>query len=159
MTYSTTLAAALYASRMTDDITQIAGADQEAVERSCADVTTGEARYLMALLDMQREAGENGPSQASLARHLNVSAPTALEMLRRLRAMGLVQDEKVRLTPVGTSAALVLSTRRRAALAIMQDVLGLEGEDAEHEAAWLAASASPVLGRHLFSWRAHGPTN
>ena len=25
----------------------------------------------------------------------------------------------------------------------------------EHEAAWLAASASPLLGRHLISWRAH----
>ena len=144
---------------MADDIAQIAGADRDAAERSCADVTTGEARYLMALLDMQREAGEDGPSQASLARHLNVSAPTALEMLRRLRTLGLVKDEKVRLTPVGTSAALVLSTRRRAALAIMQDVLGLQGEDAEHEAAWLAASASPVLGRHLIAWRAHGSTS
>ena len=122
---------------MADDIAQIAGADRDAAERSCADVTTGEARYLMALLDMQREAGEDGPSQASLARHLNVSAPTALEMLRRLRTLGLVKDEKVRLTPVGTSAALVLSTRRRAALAIMQD----------------------VLGRHLIAWRAHGSTS
>ena len=141
---------------MADDITELAEPEQVAAERSCADVTTGEARYLMALLDMQREAGEGGPSQASLARHLNVSAPTALEMLRRLRTLGLVQEEKVRLTPVGTSAALVLNTRRRAALAIMQDVLGLEGEDAEHEAAWLAASSSPLLGRHLISWRAHG---
>ena len=101
---------------MADDITDLAEPEQVAAERSCADVTTGEARYLMALLDMQREAGEDGPSQASLARHLNVSAPTALEMLRRLRTLGLVQEEKVRLTPVGTSAALVLSTRRRAAL-------------------------------------------
>lgn len=130
--------------------------DQTEAERSCADVTTGEARYLMALLDMQREAGGD-PSQASLARHLRVSAPTALEMLRRLRTLGLVEAEAVRLTPAGTSAALVLSSRRRAALQIMQDVLGLEGDDAEHEAAWLAASASPLLGRHLVSWRAHGP--
>lgn len=130
--------------------------DQTEAERSCADVTTGEARYLMALLDMQREGGGD-PSQASLARHLKVSAPTALEMLRRLRTLGLVEAEAVRLTPAGTSAALVLSSRRRAALQIMQDVLGLEGDDAEHEAAWLAASASPLLGRHLVSWRAHGP--
>ena len=129
--------------------------DQTEAERSCADVTTGEARYLMALLDMQREA-DGDPSQASLARHLRVSAPTALEMLRRLRTLGLVEAEAVRLTPAGTSAALVLSSRRRAALQIMQDVLGLEGDDAEHEAAWLAASASPLLGRHLISWRAHG---
>lgn len=100
--------------------------DQTEAERSCADVTTGEARYLMALLDMQREGGGD-PSQASLARHLKVSAPTALEMLRRLRTLGLVEAEAVRLTPAGTSAALQ----------IMQDVL--------------------VLGRHLVSWRAHGP--
>jgi len=140
---------------MVDDIAQIGGDEQAAAERSCADVTTGEARYLMALLDMQREAGGD-PSQASLARHLKVSAPTALEMLRRLRTLGLVEAEAVRLTPAGTSAALVLSSRRRAALQIMQDVLGLEGDDAEHEAAWLAASASPLLGRHLISWRAHG---
>jgi Mn-dependent DtxR family transcriptional regulator len=140
---------------MADDIAQIGGDEQAAAERSCADVTTGEARYLMALLDMQREAGGD-PSQASLARHLKVSAPTALEMLRRLRTLGLVEAEAVRLTPAGTSAALVLSSRRRAALQIMQDVLGLEGDDAEHEAAWLAASASPLLGRHLISWRAHG---
>jgi len=141
---------------MVDDIAQIGGDEQAAAERSCADVTTGEARYLMALLDMQREAGGD-PSQASLARHLKVSAPTALEMLRRLRTLGLVEAEAVRLTPAGTSAALVLSSRRRAALQIMQDVLGLAGDDAEHEAAWLAASASPLLGRHLISWRAHGP--
>jgi len=141
---------------MADEIAQIGGEEQAAAERSCADVTTGEARYLMALLDMQREGGGD-PSQASLARHLKVSAPTALEMLRRLRTLGLVADEGVRLTPAGTSAALVLSSRRRAALQIMQDVLGLEGDDAEHEAAWLAASASPLLGRHLVSWRAHGP--
>ena len=141
---------------MADDIAQIGGEEQAAAERSCADVTTGEARYLMALLDMQREAGGD-PSQASLARHLRVSAPTALEMLRRLRTLGLVEAEAVRLTPAGTSAALVLSSRRRAALQIMQDVLGIEGDDAEHEAAWLAASASPLLGRHLISWRAHGP--
>lgn len=139
---------------MADDVKQLESEEQAQAERSCADVTTGEARYLMALLDMQREA-DGDPSQASLARHLGVSAPTALEMLRRLRALGLVQEDRVRLTPGGTSAALVLSSRRHAALRIMQDVLGLEGEDAEHEAAWLAASASPVLGRHLLAWRAH----
>ena len=40
---------------MADDITELAEPEQVAAERSCADVTTGEARYLMALLDMQRE--------------------------------------------------------------------------------------------------------
>jgi Mn-dependent DtxR family transcriptional regulator len=140
---------------MSDATLPAGSAEQSEAERSCADVTTGEARYLMALLDMQRDEG-GAPSQASLARHLRVSAPTALEMLRRLRTLGLVEDAAVRLTPAGTSAALVLSSRRRAALAIMEDVLGLDPEHAELEAAWLAASASPLLGRHLIAWRAHG---
>ena len=143
---------------MTPEIPPVASIEQVNAERSCADVTTGEARYLMALYDMQRDGTVGDASQASLARHLGVSAPTALEMLRRLRSLGLVQDANVHLTPAGASAALVLSSRRRAALAIMQDVLGLQGDDAEHEAAWLAASASPLLGRHLISWRAHGHT-
>jgi len=112
---------------MSDATLPAGSAEQSEAERSCADVTTGEARYLMALLDMQRDEG-GAPSQASLARHLRVSAPTALEMLRRLRTLGLVEEEAVRLTPAGTSAALVLSSRRRAALAIMEDVLGLDPE-------------------------------
>ena len=131
-------------------------ADATAAERSCADVTTGEARYLMALYDMQREAGSTDTSQASLARHLKVSAPTAFEMLRRLRLLGLVEADVVRHTPAGMSAGLVLSSRRRAALAIMCDVLGMDEAHADSEAAWLAASASPLLGRHLVAWRAHG---
>lgn len=142
---------------MVDPALPATPAEQTEAERSCADVTTGEARYLMALLDMQRER-DGEPSQAKLARHLKVSAPTALEMLRRLRTLGLVADDSVALTPSGLSAALVLSSRRQAALAIMRDVLELDPEHAELEAAWLAASASPLLGRHLVAWRAHGAT-
>ncbi len=141
---------------MAHDITHAVVADQTEAERSCADVTTGEARYLMALYDMQRDGTTGDTSQASLARYLKVSAPTALEMLRRLHSLGLVENTSVLLTPEGASAAIVLSSRRRAALALMQEVLGIDAEDAEFEAAWLAASASPLLGRHLISWRAHG---
>lgn len=127
--------------------------EQSEAEVSCADVTTGEARYLMALLDMGTADG--APSQAALARHLGVSAPTALEMLRRLRSLGLVDEAEVRLTPRGTSAAIVLKSRRNAAHAILTEVLGLDEEQADVEAAWLAASASPLLGRHLIAWRTH----
>lgn len=130
--------------------------DATPAERSCADVTTGEARYLMALLDMQRHQAEVRPTQALLARNLGVSHPTALEMVRRLRRLGLLEGDGVRLTPAGTSAALVLSSRRAAALALARDVLGLPPETAEAEATWLATSASPLLGRHLVAWRAHG---
>jgi len=130
--------------------------EETAAERSCADVTTGEARYLMVLLDMQRQRDGAPPTQALLARNLGVSHPTALEMVRRLRRLGLLAGDGVRLTPAGTSAALVLSSRRAAALALTRDVLGLPPECAEAEATWLATSASPLLGRHLVAWRAHG---
>jgi Mn-dependent DtxR family transcriptional regulator len=136
------------------DPTKMHPQEQSEAEVSCADVTTGEARYLMALLDMRAEAPKS-PSQAALARHLGVSAPTALEMLRRLRSLGLVDDDEVRLTPRGTSAAIVLKSRRNAAFAILTEVLGIEEEHAETEAAWMAASASPLLGRHLIAWRTH----
>jgi Mn-dependent DtxR family transcriptional regulator len=127
----------------------------EEAERSCADVTTGEARYLMATLDLARDEHGPPPTQALLARRLGVSGPAVLEMVRRLRSLGLLERDTVRLTAAGTSAAVVLTSRRRAALAVLRDVLGLDEEHAEAEAAWLAASASPLLGRQLVAWRAH----
>ena len=83
-----------------------------------------------------------------------MSGPTAYEMLRRLRSLGLLEGGAVQLTPAGRSAAIVLRSRRNAARALLRDVLDME-ERADEEAAWLAASASPLLGRHLVTWRAH----
>ena len=136
-----------------DKATAVAGTD---AERSCADVTTGEARYLMALLDMEGR-GDEPFTQADLARRLGVSGPTAYEMLRRLRSLGLLERGAVQLTPGGRSAAIVLRSRRNAARALLRDVLDMDEERADEEAAWLAASASPLLGRHLVTWRAHTP--
>ena len=55
----------------------------------CADLSAVEARYLLAILDLERAAG--APTQAEVARSLGVSAPTALEMIRRLRVLGFVR--------------------------------------------------------------------
>jgi Mn-dependent DtxR family transcriptional regulator len=116
------------------------------------ELTAGEARYLLALRDLDQE-GEP-PSQAVLARALEVAQPTALEMVRRLRALGLIEDDSLALTGNGTSAALVLASRRRAALVLAHDVLGMDGAQAAEEAGRLAANVSPVLGRRLIAWRA-----
>ena len=132
-----------------DNSTAVVGTD---AERSCADVTTGEARYLMALLDLE---GGDPFTQADLARRLGVSGPTAYEMVRRLRALALLEGGAVQLTPAGRSAAIVLRSRRNAARDLLRDVLGMDEERADEEATWLAASASPLLGRHLVTWRAH----
>lgn len=117
----------------------------------CVELTTGEARYLLAIHGM-RDSGRK-PTQAALARKLGVSGPTALEMVRRLRLLGLVGQASLELQPAGVSAALVLASRRQAAQALAHDVLGLDDEQAAIEADRLAATASPQLARRLVAWR------
>jgi Mn-dependent DtxR family transcriptional regulator len=115
------------------------------------ELTEGEARYLLALRDLN-SAG-TPPSQAAVARKVGVSHPTALEMIRRLRALDLVAPDALTLTANGTSAALVLTSRRHAARVLAQEVLGLDDEQANAEADALATSLSPVLARRLVAWR------
>ena len=120
--------------------------------RPCIELSAGEARYLLAISDLARSGTQ--PSQAALARRLGVAPPTALQMIRRLRQLGLLAPGSMRLTATGTSAALVLTARRRAAHVLAHDVLGLDEEEAEAEAERLASSVSPKLGRRLVAWRA-----
>src|SRR5690242_17522828 len=127
-------------------------AKADAVIRSCVELTAGEARYLLAIRGLTSDGAP--PSQAAIARRLGVSNPTALEMVRRLRKLDLVEDDSLALTSAGMSAALVLHSRRQAAQKLAHDVLGLDDAEAEIEAEKLAASASPTLARHLVAWRA-----
>jgi Mn-dependent DtxR family transcriptional regulator len=127
-------------------------AKADAVIRSCVELTTGESRYLLAIRTLTVDG--KAPSQAAIARRLGVSGPTALEMVRRLRKLDLVEPSSLELTSAGMSAALVLHSRRKAAQQLAHDVLGLDDAEAEIEAERLAASASPVLARHLVAWRA-----
>jgi len=124
---------------------------QAAAPGTCMDLTEGEARYLLALRDLNQSGSP--PSQAAVARRVGVSHPTALEMIRRLRNLDLVDSETLTLTPRGTSAALVLSSRRHAAHVLAHEVLGLPPEEAQKEAEALATSLSPVLARRLVAWR------
>jgi Mn-dependent DtxR family transcriptional regulator len=117
----------------------------------CADLSAVEARYLLAILDLERAAG--APSQAEVARTVGVSAPTALEMIRRLRALGFVAPGTVALTHAGQSAALVLSSRRAAAHTLVHDLLGVDDELSRTEAEHLATAVSPALGRRLHAGR------
>ena len=115
-------------------------------EHPCVEVSPREASYLRALLELGRAPGQ--PTQAALARAAGVSAPTTLQMVRRLRELGLVEPDAMRLTVEGTSAARVLASRHHAAALLTRDVLGLS-DGAEIEAARLAPSMSRQLTRHL----------
>ena len=117
----------------------------------CMELTEGEARYLLALRDLNQNAAP--PSQAAVARKVGVSHPTALEMIRRLRALALVAPDTLTLSPNGVSAALVLTSRRHAARVLAQEVLGLDEEQSAAEADALATSLSPILARRLVAWR------
>jgi Mn-dependent DtxR family transcriptional regulator len=121
-------------------------------EHPCVELSEGVARYLMAISDLGRD--EEKPTQAMLARELEVSQPSALEMVRRLREMGLVEEKGLTLTAAGTSAALVLTSRRNAARDLTSEILGLDPDDAGAEAEHMASSASAEFGRKLVAWRA-----
>jgi len=84
---------------------------------------------------------------------MGVAAPTALEMVRRLRRLGLLESERIALTHEGTSAALVLAARRHAAHVLTHEVLGLDEPGTVADADRLAASISPELTRRLIVGR------
>jgi Mn-dependent DtxR family transcriptional regulator len=114
-------------------------------------VSGREAGYLLAL--HQLASATKPPTQKSLAESMGVSAPTALEMVRRLRRMGLVERDRLELTPKGTSAALLLASRRHAAHLLTGEVLGYADAATNPEAARLAPSLSRELARKLLAVR------
>lgn len=130
------------------------GTARSAGDPPCVEVSAREAGYLLALLGLGRHSCP--PTQAALARSMGVSRPTTLEMVRRLRELGLLEPDRLGLTNEGTSAALVLASRRQAAHVLTHDVLGLADEPANAEAARLAPTVSRELGRRLMAAR-HKP--
>jgi Mn-dependent DtxR family transcriptional regulator len=113
----------------------------------CAHVSAREAGYLLALYRLNREPGT--PTQVALAKAVGVSAPTALEMVRRLRALALVEVQGLALTTEGVSAALALGARRHAAQVLSEEVLGLEAGSVIPEIDKLAPNLSATMVRRL----------
>jgi len=132
----------------TEPTKEVTGQDES---HPCVEMSEGVARYLMALFDLGQEG--KPPTQARLARELDVSQPSALQMVRRIREMGLISNDDLGLTPAGMSAALVLTSRRTAATDLTSEVLGLDPAEARAEAEHLASSATPAFGRKLVAWR------
>jgi Mn-dependent DtxR family transcriptional regulator len=120
------------------------------VAHPCVASTVSTARYLLAIFEVDRD--EPRLTAAAVARRLEVSTPSAHEMMSRLETMGLIERHPLRLTADGMSTALVLNTRRRAARRLAEEVLGMDAEAADEEAHHLAATLSPTLGRRLTDW-------
>ena len=123
-------------------------------EPPCADVSGREAGYLLALHHLETlETAARTPTQKSLARAMGVSAPTALEMVRRLRRLGLVEDDRLELTARGTSAALPRASPPHAALLRTGEMLAYADQATNPEAERLAPSLSRELARKLLAVR------
>lgn len=129
---------------------EVGGPGRGRSEHPCSEVSAREAGYLLALKELS--AGQKPPTQAALARAVGVSAPTALQMIRRLRHLGLLERDSLVLTKEGVSAALLLASRRHAAHVLAHDVLGLD-DTADPQADLLAPNISPELTRRLMAAR------
>jgi DtxR family transcriptional regulator, Mn-dependent transcriptional regulator len=121
----------------------------------CAEVSGREAGYLLALHQLATAARPT--TQKGLAESMGVAAPTALEMVRRLRRMELVEIDRLQLTSKGMSAALLLASRRHAAHLLTGEVLGYADASSNPEAARLAPSLSRELARKLLAVRPPRP--
>lgn len=118
--------------------------------------------YLEALFKLSSE--REGLSPARLSEHLSVTAPTVLDMLKRLEAEGFVRygdsdkgkDKGMQrtrrgivLTPKGQRAAKALVRRHRLSERFLTDVLGLDWESAHREACRFEHVLSPEVEERL----------
>jgi Mn-dependent DtxR family transcriptional regulator len=117
-------------------------------------------RYLMAVFAAQRDA----PVTTTLvARELDLSLPTASEMLRRLGDAGLLARAGVKsgwqLTARGQRHVAILRRRQAVLERFLQTVLGMDATEAAQDAARLGPAVSLNLENRLRDtvWPAERP--
>jgi DtxR family Mn-dependent transcriptional regulator len=119
--------------------------------------------YLEALYKLSLE--EKALNPARLAEYLGVTAPTVLDMLRRLESEGFVRyagtgkgggkkeqgraRHNIKLTAKGERAAKALVRRHRLSERFLTDVLGLDWESAHREACKFEHILSPEVEEKL----------
>mgnify|MGYP000029440563 CR=1 FL=1 len=120
--------------------------------------------YLEALFKLSCE--NEAVSPARLSEYMGVTAPTVLDMLRRLEADGFIRytgpgagggkgkpsgraRKNIVLTPKGERAARALVRRHRLSERFLTDVLGLDWESAHREACRLEHVLSPEVEEKL----------
>ena len=106
--------------------------------------------YLGAIYDLA--ASDKPVIGARLARHMNVSAPSMSEALKRMQREGyirLARKKEIRLTSKGLSIAETMARRHRLLERWLTDVLGLDWARAHDEAHRLEHALSPVVEERL----------
>lgn len=128
-------------------------------EPDCCDLSDSGAEYLKAVYQL---ATAGGPvTTGTLAQRVEVSAPSASAMLRRLREAGLVEGSprrEVALTDHGRRHALRLVRRHRLLEAFLADELDVPWDEVHAEAARLEHGLSDRLERRIAERLGH-PTH
>jgi DtxR family Mn-dependent transcriptional regulator len=107
-----------------------------------------------------QEAGIE-PTQANLARAMQVSQPSVTEMVRRLVDEGLVErDERKRLhfTPHGEEIARHIVSRHRLIEAFLVKVFGIPWDEVHEEAHTFEHAISPNLEQRMYELLADAET-
>ena len=127
--------------------------------------------YLEALFKLGGDGGNLNPTR--LSEHLNVTAPTVLDMLKRLESDGFIRyhdpgksadkgrqrgKRNISLTAKGQRAAKALVRRHRLSERFLTDVLGLDWESAHREACRFEHVLSPEVEERLAEMLGHPET-
>lgn len=102
--------------------------------------------YLKAIYQLQGEPG--GATTSAIARRLRVAAPSVCNMVRHLSGLGLAEHvpyRGVRLTPVGTRAALQVIRHHRLVERYLAEALGLPWDRVHDEAERLEHALSDLV--------------
>ncbi len=133
-----------------------------ALETSSPPLTPASQRYLLAIFAAKRDAAV---TTTLVARELDLSLPTASEMLQRLAKQGLVgragasRSTAWHLTSDGQRHVAALRRRQAIVERFLHVVVGLDAAEAAEEAERLGAAVSPNLENRLRDavWPAERP--
>jgi DtxR family Mn-dependent transcriptional regulator len=108
--------------------------------------------YLEAIYKLSRDDGEGGATVSQLAASLQVSPPSASEMLGRLRAAGLVEESGGRgivLTSQGEREGASLVRRHRLSERFLTEILDVPWDEVHAEACRFEHAISPEVEARL----------
>lgn len=112
--------------------------------------------YVRAVYDLSSE--ESGATTTALARRLGVAPASVTGMLKRLRALGLVEHEPygdVELTPAGERVALEIIRHHRLIETYLAEAMGVSWDEVHDEADRLEHHISDALGDRMAELLGH----
>jgi Mn-dependent transcriptional regulator len=118
-------------------------------------LSKAEQDYIKAIYEFQKQSKQELVSLKQLVEHMQVSAPTVTEMVKRIEKKGLIvyQSYKgVYLTDYGLKEAIFILKAHRVWEYFLLDILKYQEQDVHEEAEALEHAATPRLIERLYSY-------